>query len=652
MTQDAYSGAGGAPPAELVPGTPEYDAAVAADRALYSSSPPQGGGGAGGAPGAFAPVDYAGVGGAPVDALAGQGGASLDPVGLSTGHLDHYGGSSMGGAPGYSAQSLAIARQALGQTGAQGASAATPADASSAYGISLPPSDGPLQSGVMGAQVDAGMASPPATQLASSPPPVAAVPAAVPQRRPVMGGMARPRPVELPGEYHGGRYFPDDGPNQIELRRLRGEITDEQARELTKRKAAWDHSTAGLLQQQQRAALSGQREHDEALIPAAEARGQAMEAREALYDEQAENQQAQAREAEERREAYQRNYHAELDKYRLAEQEVANSKIDPNRWWEQRSTGAKIGTRIAAMLGAIGSSILKTPNAAAEMIQRDIDRDIEAQRSNLANKRAGLAAKRGILGVMREQYGDDEQARQAANRFMLARVNSQLQSLEAGALTEEQRAKVAALRADIGNRERVAELGMQAQAQAAADEAARLRLLMLQRGRATPQGVSGSKWDERYVRGYGMAPSAQTARLMQDELFESQTTLSMLDELEAIGKTPWKSLSPAARARAQSLSLSVKHKLAKRVGAGVLGDQETKVFDYYITPPTDATTLDASSMAKLKQLRKNVRRDTATKMRVYKPIPARQVETAKGARYIFMQAPDDKSSRLKTREIE
>lgn len=70
---------------------------------------------------------------------------------------------------------------------------------------------------------------------------------------------------------------------------------------------------------------------------------------------------------------------------------VASGKIDPNKYWHDKSTGQKIGAAVAIMLGGIGSGLTGGPNQALNVIQKGIENDIAAQKENLGNKRSLLS---------------------------------------------------------------------------------------------------------------------------------------------------------------------------------------------------------------------------------------------------------------------
>lgn len=76
-----------------------------------------------------------------------------------------------------------------------------------------------------------------------------------------------------------------------------------------------------------------------------------------------------------------------IDQY---SQDIANSKIDPNQYWATKSTGAKFASLAAIILGGIGSRG-QGQNMAMDVINKNIDNDIAAQKTNLAKKEGSLA---------------------------------------------------------------------------------------------------------------------------------------------------------------------------------------------------------------------------------------------------------------------
>lgn len=103
--------------------------------------------------------------------------------------------------------------------------------------------------------------------------------------------------------------------------------------------------------------------------------------------------------------AFMRHYD-DLTKDRAALMQEAQSgaaHLDPQRYIKNMSTGDKILSGIALVLGGIGSGMTKGPNLAAEFLQKNIDRDIE-------NQRLQLGAKQNLLKFNLDMTKDIQEA--------------------------------------------------------------------------------------------------------------------------------------------------------------------------------------------------------------------------------------------------
>lgn len=87
--------------------------------------------------------------------------------------------------------------------------------------------------------------------------------------------------------------------------------------------------------------------------------------------------------------------------------QVRDSKVDPNHFWQDKSTGAKISAALGLFFGGIGAGITGQPNIAAQFLQKSIDRDIDAQKADQSNKMNMYK-----LGL--EKYKDAQSAEQFA----------------------------------------------------------------------------------------------------------------------------------------------------------------------------------------------------------------------------------------------
>lgn len=112
--------------------------------------------------------------------------------------------------------------------------------------------------------------------------------------------------------------------------------------------------------------------------------------------------------------------------------EAAAKKIDPDRWWHNQNTGAKVLYAISAALGGFAAGWTHTPNAALEDINRHIDHDIAAQRMDIEQAHGKVSDAKSVLAEMYNRYGNMDKA-EAATKL-----------LQINALTNDTKAQVAA----------------------------------------------------------------------------------------------------------------------------------------------------------------------------------------------------------------
>lgn len=125
---------------------------------------------------------------------------------------------------------------------------------------------------------------------------------------------------------------------------------------------------------------------------------------------------------------------AEIGKLQALSADVQKGAIDPNRFWNNKSAGNQLLAAIGVALGAVGGALTKTGrNPAMEMIQVQIERDIDAQRTALTQKRGAVDDQRGLLGTMMAQFGNAEQAEAATRAAMFEHAQVKVQELAAKA---------------------------------------------------------------------------------------------------------------------------------------------------------------------------------------------------------------------------
>lgn len=112
--------------------------------------------------------------------------------------------------------------------------------------------------------------------------------------------------------------------------------------------------------------------------------------------------------------------------YTQAVDAAAKKTIDPNRYWNNMSTGKHVSTAIAVMLSGIGQGLVaaggggQVNSAAMSMITSAIDRDVDAQKQDMAQANTTVNAKRNSFMDYHTLTGDLDQA--AALKKAEARV--------------------------------------------------------------------------------------------------------------------------------------------------------------------------------------------------------------------------------------
>jgi hypothetical protein len=102
------------------------------------------------------------------------------------------------------------------------------------------------------------------------------------------------------------------------------------------------------------------------------------------------------------------------------QQELATGKMDPARWWSTRDLGGKVAASIALVLGGIGEAFNGGPNQALKVINNFIERDIDAQKTDLGKKQ-------NLLSHYVQQGHDIQSAMQLAKADAMDAYAGQMQ---------------------------------------------------------------------------------------------------------------------------------------------------------------------------------------------------------------------------------
>jgi len=147
----------------------------------------------------------------------------------------------------------------------------------------------------------------------------------------------------------------------------------------------------------------------------------------------------------------------------------AKATINPNRFWETRSTGQKVSAILGIMLGGLGGGFSGRPgeNKGLEMLNRAIDADIDAQKANYANARGSLEDKKSAYALAMGELGNQQAATIAAKSSALGVIELKLKALSANATSGEAKAKADIALGQIAEEKAKLNAGLTQQVQAA-----------------------------------------------------------------------------------------------------------------------------------------------------------------------------------------
>ena len=115
-----------------------------------------------------------------------------------------------------------------------------------------------------------------------------------------------------------------------------------------------------------------------------------------------------------------------MNQVTAATNEYKSARVDPERFFNKKGTGAKILAALAAGLGAYAAAMTGTRNFALEVIDQAISDDIEAQKVEIAQKGEVITERRNLLNDLINQGMTDAEAESAARVIMLNKIQLDL----------------------------------------------------------------------------------------------------------------------------------------------------------------------------------------------------------------------------------
>jgi len=129
---------------------------------------------------------------------------------------------------------------------------------------------------------------------------------------------------------------------------------------------------------------------------------------------------------------------------RALSEELATGKVDPSRYLQNQSTGAKLATMLSVIMGAGAAQRINGRNVGLDMMNDAIARDIDAQKASFDMKRGALAAKQSLYGQMLQNFGREDLAKEAAHLAIMKGYEAKIGAIAAKYAGTETAAKMEA----------------------------------------------------------------------------------------------------------------------------------------------------------------------------------------------------------------
>ncbi len=119
----------------------------------------------------------------------------------------------------------------------------------------------------------------------------------------------------------------------------------------------------------------------------------------------------------------------QMQRVREAQEAASRQRVDPDSYWARRGSGARTQAAIAVALGQFGAALTGTRNAAMDIIQAEIQRDLDVQQANLAQAHQEAEGQRSLLGDMLRVTDNQRTARAATEATLWGQVAREAEAM-------------------------------------------------------------------------------------------------------------------------------------------------------------------------------------------------------------------------------
>jgi len=286
--------------------------------------------------------------------------------------------------------------------------------------------------------------------------------------------------------------------------------------------------------------------------------------------------------------------------------ELSATKISPDNYWAEKSTGQKIGIGIAMILGAFGSG---SENKAVTIINQAIDRDLDTQKANYTAKKGVAAELDSAYAKFYGVYKEEKAATAAAKAALIDQASLKIQGNAARYKGE---AAVAAATGALGQLQALkeTELAEVAQAKAWGEDPQYAGMDEKTRSSFFPESsVPG------LPRGKASFGTAAAHDKFRETLGNMAGTITSLDQLkDMVNLDVGDKFTPEQKKRAEATIQPLVGALREPfTGPGILSVPERQMLEGLIANPTDVFSFNKVSLAALETIKNKLISDANLK---------------------------------------
>lgn len=313
-----------------------------------------------------------------------------------------------------------------------------------------------------------------------------------------------------------------------------------------------------------------------------------------------------------------------MQEYRNYVDQAASGKEDPGRYMASQDTGSRVLMAIGGALGGFLQRHNGGKNVFTDQIQKNIDRDIEAQRAQLATKKWAVGAKMNELGELRAQGYDDAQAKNMIASAQMKIYDQQLKN--AMNATNDPILIANGQKAQLALTDEMTKLAREH------DQLTHVAPAMVGGGQGSMKFLDSSKFFRTGNNGEGMIVQndknlekvqerTNALDIVEEDLRRLAEARQQVDYFDSVGNMAMKT---EAIARLESLSADALNNISS-VPAHTLGAQDKGMVEQFAKFAGDPTSANKANMVSLTEASKALARTRKSLHQTYGMQEARQV---------------------------